>query len=219
MSREVIIRIRDDIDQSDADETIAFSYRGTNYEIDLSSANAELFDKSVQQFIEVARIVTPEKVIPPTAPARSKSAKSVTREIREQRKQIREWGAAHGHEVSLDRGIIPYAVIDAFTQANPDYELLPGVATRVPPRKPQADSDEMLFTAQQAVNGEISVNQELASSGDVARHPATGKPLTKNERDTIRAWAMENAPDVNQGQLGRLKQVAIDAYFDAKETK
>ena len=66
MSREVIIRIRDDLDRSDADETISFSYRGTSYEIDLSAANVEVFDKSIDQFIQAAR-----KVVAPLTGGRS----------------------------------------------------------------------------------------------------------------------------------------------------
>ena len=40
MAKTVIVKLTDDIDGGDADETIQFALDGKSYEIDLSSANA-----------------------------------------------------------------------------------------------------------------------------------------------------------------------------------
>ena len=41
MAKTVIVRLTDDIDGGDADETVYFSLDGTAYEIDLSTTNAD----------------------------------------------------------------------------------------------------------------------------------------------------------------------------------
>ena len=40
MAKTVIVKLVDDIDGSDADETVQFALDGKSYEVDLSTANA-----------------------------------------------------------------------------------------------------------------------------------------------------------------------------------
>ena len=57
MARVVIEQLVDDLDGGKAAETVNFSYRGVDYEIDLSAKNAKALDKVMAPYLEVARRV------------------------------------------------------------------------------------------------------------------------------------------------------------------
>ena len=54
MAKTVIVRLTDDIDGEDADETVRFALDGRSYEIDLSAANASRLRVALQPYIEKA---------------------------------------------------------------------------------------------------------------------------------------------------------------------
>jgi hypothetical protein len=56
MAKTVIVRLTDDIDGGDADETVYFSLDGTSYEIDLSTANAARLREAIRPFSEKGRV-------------------------------------------------------------------------------------------------------------------------------------------------------------------
>jgi hypothetical protein len=55
MAKTVIVKLTDDIDGGDADETVHFSLDGKSYEIDVSSANAVVVRDAFQSFIQKGR--------------------------------------------------------------------------------------------------------------------------------------------------------------------
>jgi hypothetical protein len=55
MAQTVIVKLTDDFDGGEADETISFALNGKTYEIDLSSKNAERLRDAFSPFIEKAR--------------------------------------------------------------------------------------------------------------------------------------------------------------------
>lgn len=55
MAQTVIVRLTDDLDGSDADETVQFSLDGKSYEIDLNSKNAAGLRKALSMYIEKGR--------------------------------------------------------------------------------------------------------------------------------------------------------------------
>lgn len=55
MAKTTIIKLTDDIDGGNADETVEFSLDGKVYEIDLSKRNASALRKALQPYIDVAR--------------------------------------------------------------------------------------------------------------------------------------------------------------------
>ena len=57
MAKTVIVKLTDDIDGSDADETIRFSLDGASYEIDLNASNAARLRDALSPFIESGRTV------------------------------------------------------------------------------------------------------------------------------------------------------------------
>jgi hypothetical protein len=88
-------------------ETIEFAYRGTNYQIDLTSKEAAGFDKSIAMYVEHAT-----RVGKGTRTSGSSSRSSGT-----DTKAIRDWANANGYEVG-DRRRIPASVKDAYAAAN-----------------------------------------------------------------------------------------------------
>lgn len=230
MAKEVIIRIKDDLDGSPANETLTFAVRGTSYEIDLSNANVELFEKSVQQFIEAAReIHSPSPQGPPT------KSRLSSRELKQQRRMIRVW-ASHNGWPGLDeatKGRIPYEAIEAYQLTHPEVELpLEIVPSRRGPRRysgaDSVSSQEMLALS---TNGEVNVTDLMddepevyqtkgAATAAANRRKRFGSKLdklTKEDRDHIRVWAKANGFRVIG--TGMIPADVLDAYFASEENK
>src|SRR6202035_3784501 len=55
MAKTVIVKLTDDLDGGDADETVHFALDGRTYEIDLSAANAATLRETFKPFIEKGR--------------------------------------------------------------------------------------------------------------------------------------------------------------------
>jgi hypothetical protein len=55
MAKTVVVKLTDDIDGGDADETIHFSLEGTSYEIDLSAKNAAALRETLKPYIDKGR--------------------------------------------------------------------------------------------------------------------------------------------------------------------
>jgi hypothetical protein len=56
MAKTVIVKLTDDIDGGDADETIRFALDGRSYEVDLSAANASKLREALKPYIENGRV-------------------------------------------------------------------------------------------------------------------------------------------------------------------
>jgi hypothetical protein len=56
MAKTVIVKLTDDIDGGDADESVAFALDGRWFEIDLSAKNAGRLRDTLRPFIEKARV-------------------------------------------------------------------------------------------------------------------------------------------------------------------
>jgi len=55
MAKTVIVKLTDDIDGGDADETVRFALEDRTYEIDLSAANAAQFRDLLKPYIDKGR--------------------------------------------------------------------------------------------------------------------------------------------------------------------
>ena len=76
MAREVIEKLIDDLDGSEATETIAFGLDGTTYVIDLNRKNAAALHKALAPYVKVARkgrSATGRRKASPTSPMRKAS--------------------------------------------------------------------------------------------------------------------------------------------------
>lgn len=115
MAKHIVETFIDDIDGSEAVGTVAFSYKGKSYEIDLSKAHDKAFDESMAEWIEHAREVKPE-------PARGRGGRRVDltggrRLDREQSTAIRTWAKSQGLQVS-ERGRISRKIVTEYEAAH-----------------------------------------------------------------------------------------------------
>jgi hypothetical protein len=107
--------LTDDLDGSEAAETITFTINGQDYEIDLSEETAQRFYDAFGTYLEKSRRV--ERQVTPTRRGRGDRRRRSGTSGRDDISQIREWAQAHGHNVS-ERGRIKKDVIDAYDQAH-----------------------------------------------------------------------------------------------------
>jgi hypothetical protein len=117
--REVIEKLIDDLDGSEAAETVSFGLDGASYEIDLSTRNAAALRKALERYVVSARrssSSTPRaRGRRSAAPAAKRSA--ATRPAAPRRDYdlvaLREWAGANSVAVPA-RGRIPLAVVDQY---------------------------------------------------------------------------------------------------------
>ncbi|MDQ2852381.1 Lsr2 family protein [Dermatophilaceae bacterium Sec6.4] len=110
MAQRVQILLEDDLDHSEAAETVTFALDGVNYEIDLSTANATKLRDDLATWTGHARKVRGTRRA--GAPARPASTAG-----REDLNKMREWGRANGFTVS-DRGRVSGELQEAYARAN-----------------------------------------------------------------------------------------------------
>lgn len=115
MAEKVSVELIDDIDGSEAEESVVFALDGVDYEIDLSAKNAAELRDSLGQFIEHARRTGGRKQAGKVARQATKPAAKESGD-REENRAIREWAREQGYDVS-DRGRIPSEVVDAYHSA------------------------------------------------------------------------------------------------------
>ena len=109
MAQKVNVLLVDDIDGSDADETIQFGLDGTHYEIDLNSDHAQDLRGQLQRYVKAARKVTGSA----GRPARVRK----TTENDARNKEIRNWARERNLDVN-DRGRIPAGIVAQYETEN-----------------------------------------------------------------------------------------------------
>ena len=109
MAQKVNIVLVDDLDGSDATETVSFGLDGTTYEIDLNDKNAAALREALSGYIGHARKVTAARG------RRSRAARTTT--SGPSARELRDWARSNGFEVS-DRGRVPAEVREAFEAAH-----------------------------------------------------------------------------------------------------
>ena len=105
MAQMVTVTMTDDIDGTEAAETVSFRIDGTSYEIDLSKKNVTALRRVFNPYIEHAR----------KAPRGARAARSTRN--RQRSPDVRAWAKSQGIKVS-ERGRIPASVISQYEEAN-----------------------------------------------------------------------------------------------------
>lgn len=108
MAQKVNIVLVDDIDGSEASETVTFGLDGVAYEIDLNDGNAAALREALSGYIGHARKVSSGSRRPTRRP--SAGAASNT-------KEVRDWARANGYEVS-ERGRVSAEIKAAYDAAH-----------------------------------------------------------------------------------------------------
>ncbi len=111
MAQKVNIILVDDLDGSDAHETVSFGLDGTSYEIDLNDAHAAELREAVSGYVGHARKVSggtrrAKKSTPAASAGNGASAR-----------EVRDWARSSGMDVP-ERGRIPAEVRTAFDAAH-----------------------------------------------------------------------------------------------------
>jgi hypothetical protein len=122
VAQKVVVSLVDDLDESEADETLEFGIDGATYEIDLSDSNAAKLRDVLADYVAHSRRLSgrrrsASRASAPAAgasPRRSGGRASVDRE---QNQAIREWARKQGMTVS-ERGRIPSEVSEAYHKAH-----------------------------------------------------------------------------------------------------
>ena len=110
MAQKVNIVLVDDIDGSDATETVSFGLDGTTYEIDLNDANAAALRDALATYVGHGRKVG-------AAPRRGARRTSAPAADGASAKEIRDWARSNGHDVP-DRGRVSAEVRAAYDKAH-----------------------------------------------------------------------------------------------------
>ena len=109
MASRTITTLTDDIDGGDADETVTFSFKGTQYEIDLSKKNVDKMVKALQPYTSPARKSGGRR----SGPGRTTNSGADKGRLA----KIPGWASTHGHTIS-DRGRISATMQVAYHAAN-----------------------------------------------------------------------------------------------------
>jgi hypothetical protein len=108
MAQRVQVILEDDYDGTPADETVLFGLDGAEYEVDLSSGNAQGLRDALAPWVAVARKTGGRrKRVSGTAKSPAGSSTS----------DIRAWAQANGYEVS-SRGRVSAEIREAYDKAN-----------------------------------------------------------------------------------------------------
>ena len=109
MAQKVNIVLVDDLDGSEATETLSFGLDGTSYEIDLNDANAAKLREALSGYVGHARKVG-------AAPRRGRKA-SPSSSGGPSAREIRDWARSNGHDVPA-RGRVSAEVREAYDRAH-----------------------------------------------------------------------------------------------------
>lgn len=108
MAQRTIVRLIDDIDGGEADETVEFSFRGQAFEIDLAAEHIKEMAEFLGPFMEAGR-----KTSAPTIRGRATRSVASAAARREDYNDVRRWAAENGYTVS-NRGRIAREVLEAY---------------------------------------------------------------------------------------------------------
>jgi hypothetical protein len=107
MARQLIETLVDDLDGSEAAETISFGLDGKSYKIDLSQKNAAALRKALARYVDATRSSRRGARAKPVPRAKKRAGRGY--DIA----QLREWAGANKVKIPA-RGRIPQAAVDQF---------------------------------------------------------------------------------------------------------
>lgn len=109
MAQQTIIQLLDDLDGSEASETVVFGLDGKTYEIDLNEKNAAKLRKALVSYVDKGRKLSQTRGSRRGGAAQTATSSGDTA-------VIRAWAKENGYEVN-DRGRVPAEIKDAYANA------------------------------------------------------------------------------------------------------
>ncbi|MDN4611465.1 histone-like nucleoid-structuring protein Lsr2 [Arthrobacter burdickii] len=107
MAQKIVTLLSDDIDGSEASESIRFGLDGTEYEIDLNEQHARELREALQRFTEVARRPSGGR---PRRAGRNSSGSGIDA------KAVRQWALDNGLQVNT-RGRVQQEIVEKYQAA------------------------------------------------------------------------------------------------------
>lgn len=111
MAQKVSVQLIDDIDGTEATQTVSFSLHNRAYEVDLNDAHAAELEDTLDKFIKAARRVGSGSTPRTTRARRSSGGGSNSDSAK-----VREWAKSQGIEVN-ERGRLPKSIVDQYEAA------------------------------------------------------------------------------------------------------
>lgn len=108
MAQKTVVILSDDVDGSEASETIRFALEGTEYEIDLSEGHANELRETLKRFTEAGR---------KTSGGRGRPASRKANVAGIDTKDVRLWAIDNGFQVN-SRGPIQGDIIEKYQAAH-----------------------------------------------------------------------------------------------------
>jgi hypothetical protein len=120
MAQRTVVSLVDDLDGTEANETVEYALDGVTYEMDLNDENAKQLREVFGPYISAARRTggrrsTGSRSRPSSS--NSSSGQGAVGRSREALKAIRDWAKGEGWAVS-DRGRLPNNVVEAYDAAH-----------------------------------------------------------------------------------------------------
>ncbi|WP_405868562.1 Lsr2 family protein [Streptomyces sp. NBC_01515] len=109
MAQQTIIQLLDDLDQSEASETIVFGLDGKTYEIDLNDKNAAKLRKALAPYVDKGRKLSQSRGSRRGGATQAATSSGDTA-------LIRAWAKENGYDVN-DRGRVPAEIKEAYAKA------------------------------------------------------------------------------------------------------
>lgn len=117
MAQKTQVTLVDDIDGSEATQTVSFALDGASYEIDLNDRNASELKDAFAPYVGSARKAG-RGPAQPSGGAGRRPRRAAAGSDREKTQAVREWARSNGFTVS-DRGRLSGDVLAAYAAANP----------------------------------------------------------------------------------------------------
>jgi nucleoid-associated protein Lsr2 len=111
VAKHQIIKLIDDLDGTEAQETVKFGLDGRDYEIDLSNKNAVKLRNLMAPYLEKGAKIDARRAV--TVGGRTARGRGGAATEREQNKAIREWAVRKGIPVA-PRGRIKQEIVDQY---------------------------------------------------------------------------------------------------------
>ena len=112
MAQRIVTTLLDDLDGSEATQTVVFGLDGKTLEIDLNEKNAAALRKALDKYAAAARTVS-AKAAPASASGRRQRGGEAKTDPA-QRKMMRDWARANGFPNLGERGRIPAEAVEAY---------------------------------------------------------------------------------------------------------
>jgi len=113
MAQKKQVVLTDDIDGSEATQTLTFAFQGVSYEIDLNDDHASALEESFHDWIGSARKVTGSRGAKPRRSSVSAGASGSGRDLNE----VRTWLRSNGHKVA-ERGRVSQTLLEEYDKGH-----------------------------------------------------------------------------------------------------